>query len=133
MDLGTSLPRIRVEASLVTFKWLKDQNRLKTGSEPSCVKLGEVFPDFTETATLKENMPHFSEDGAFIHELQYYLPGAYCVDGEVETELYEQYEEEEEEQNIGDQSSYIKVILCEEKGESMGGCRAVEQNNCYNR
>ena len=76
-------------------------------------------------------MPHFSEDGVFIHELQYYLPGEYCVDGEVDTEQYEDEEEEEkEDDDIG--PSYIKIILCEEKGKSMGGCSA-EEAQCYKR
>ena len=73
-------------------------------------------------------MPHFSQDGVFIHELRYYRPSAYCVDGELDTEEYD-YEEEEG----GEQLSYMKVMLCEEKGESMGGCKGNEDQNCYHR
>ena len=127
MKDGTALPKIRVGGGLVSFKWLKDQKMLKEGVTPRCVKPGEVFPDFTETATSEENVPHFSQDGVFIHELRYYRPSAYCVDGELDTEEY-QYEEEEG----GEELSYMKVMLCEEKGKSMGGCKDKDQN-CYHR
>jgi hypothetical protein len=120
MKSGTALPKIRVGGSLASFKWLKDQKMLKEGSTPRCVKQGEVFPDFTETAAVEKSVPHFSEDGVFIHELRYYRPGGYCVDGEVDIE------------GGGEQSSYIKVMVCEEKGESMGGCKDEDQN-CYDR
>ena len=128
---GTALPKIRVGGGLVSFKWLKDQKMLKEGVTPRCVQPGEVFPDFTETATSEENVPHFSQDGVFIHELRYYRPAAYCVDGELDTEEY-QYEEEEEEEE-GEELSYLKVMLCEEKGESMGGCKGNEDQSCYHR
>ena len=128
MEEGTALPKIRVGGSLVSFKWLKGQKMLKEGLTPSCVKLGEVFPDFTETATLEENVPHFTEDGVFIHELRYYRPGDYCVDGELDTEQYD----EEKEVVGGGQPSYIKVMTCEEKGKSMGGCK-VDDPNCHHR
>ena len=83
----------KVEGSLDDFQWLAEQNRLHAGQTPSCVKLGEVFPDFTETATAEENVPHFNEDGVFIHKLRFYLPGQYCVDGEMDTGDYQyQYE-----------------------------------------
>ena len=105
------------------------QKKLKAGFTPSCVKVGEVFPDFTETATSQENVPHFSEDGVFIHELRFYLPGQYCVDGELDTEEY-QYEDdgEEEEGRI----VYAKVVVCEEKGKVVASCE-VEGPNCYHR
>ena len=123
---GTEL-RIRVEGSLVSFKWLKEQDMLQEGATPRCVKPGEVFPDFTETATSEENEPHFSEDGVFTHELRYYLPGHYCVDGERDVEY-----EGEEYQGGEEQAVYLKVVVCEEKGEHVGVCDHEEQN-CYPR
>ena len=63
MEEGTTLPKLRVRGSLVSLQWLAGQNKLHAGLTPSCVKLGEVFPDFTETATTEENVPHLSEDG----------------------------------------------------------------------
>jgi hypothetical protein len=57
------------------------------------------------------------------------------VDGELDKdgdkqELVEEEarEEGDEEQNI----SHMKVMLCEEKGRSMGGCKD-EKQNCYHR
>ena len=129
MKSGTALPKIRVGASLVSFKWLKDQKMLKIGSTPKCDKQEGVFPDFTEMAASKENMPHFSEDGVFIHELRYYRPAAYCVDGQLDTESYDA---EEEEERGGGQPSYIKVVVCEDKWESMRSCQANDQN-CHHR
>jgi hypothetical protein len=122
MKSGTALPKIRVGGSLASFKWLKDQKMLKQGATPRCVQPAGFFPDFTETATSEENMPHFSEDGVFIHELRFYRPGVYCVDGELDMEQEEG----------GEQPSYVKVMVCEEKGESMGGCKEEDQN-CYHR
>ena len=130
MKDGTALPKIRVGGSMVSFKWLKDQKMLKEGATPRCVQPGEVLPDFMETATSEENISRFSQDGVFIHELRYYRSAAYCVDGELDTE---EYGEEEEEEGGGEQPSYIKVMLCEEKGESMGGCQDREDQNCYDR
>ena len=123
---GTELMRIRVEGSLVSFKWLKEQDMLQEGATPRCVKPGEVFPDFTETATAEKNEPHFSEDGVFTHELRYYLPGHYCVDGERDMDDWE------EEYQGGEQAGYLKVVVCEEKGEDVGVCKH-EEGNCYPR
>ena len=129
MEEGTNLPKLRVMGNLVSFQWLKRQNKLEEGLTPRCVKLGEVFPDFTETAASEENIPHFSEDGVFIHELQYYLPGQYCVDGELSTE---QYLYEEEKGDEGEQVAYEKVVVCEEKGMNVGGCN-LEDPGCNPR
>ena len=125
MEEGTTLPKLRAGGNLVSFQWLQGQNKLRAGFTPSCVRLGEVFPDFTETATSEENVPHFSEDGVFVHELRFYLPGEYCVDGELDTEEY-QYEGEGDEGGV----VYEKVVVCEEKGEMVGSCE-VEDPNCY--
>ena len=127
MEEGTTLPKLRVGGSLVSFQWLAGQKKLQEGLTPSCVRLGEVFPDFTETATTEENFPHFSEDGVFIHELRFYLPGQYCVDGELDTEEY-QYEGEGDEGGV----AYEKVVVCEEKGKEVGSCDE-EDPNCYRR
>ena len=128
---GTEL-RIRVEGSLVSFHWLKEQDMLQEGATPRCVKPGEVFPDFTETATSEENEPHFSEDGVFTHELRYYLPGHYCVDGERDTDYGEEDYQGEEEYEGEEQVVYLKVVVCEEKGEDVEVCEHEEQN-CYPR
>ena len=129
MEEGTTLPKLRVGGSLVSFQWLARQKKLQTGFTPSCVRLGEVFPDFTETATSEENVPHCSEDGVFIHELRIYLPGQYFVDGELDTEEYQyQYEGDGDKGGL----AYEKVAVCEEKGKVMGSCK-VEDPNCYHR
>ena len=127
------MPRIRVGGTLITFHKLKEQNLLEEGHVPSCIESGEVFPDFLETATLDANQPYFSPDGVFIHELNYYRPEDYCVDEELDS--YEYQEErvgEEEEEARDDSVSYIKVQICEEQAESMGGCLA-DKKNCYSR
>ena len=52
MERGTELPKIRVTGKLLCFKWLKGQGMLNEGLNPNCTDSAEVFPDFTETATL---------------------------------------------------------------------------------
>ena len=135
MKSGTALPKISVGGSLVSFKWLKDQKMLKEGSTPRCVKPAEIYPYFLETAASEANIAHFSDDGVFVHELKYYRHGAYCVDGELDSDGDEKELGEEEAREEGDGEhniSYIKVMLCEEKGKSMGECKDEEQN-CYHR
>ena len=63
MEEGTTLSKLRVGGSLVSFQWLACQKKLKAGLTPSCVKVGKVFSDVTETAKSEENVPHFSEHG----------------------------------------------------------------------
>ena len=121
MEGGAELPKIRVGGKLLSFKWLKEQGMLNEGNAPICTDSGEVFPDFTETASLEANVPHFSQDGVFIHELMYYRPEDYCVDGELDTYEYQE-EEGKENKEDGEELSYIKVMLCEERAASMGGC-----------
>ena len=136
MKSGTALPKITVGGGLVSFKWLKDQNMLKEGATPRCVKPAEIYPDFLDTAASEEYEPHFSEDGVFVHELKYYRHGAYCVDGELDSVGDKQELGEEEAGEEGDDGehnlSYINVMLCEEKGRSMGGCKDRDQH-CYHR
>ena len=125
------LPKIRVGSNLLTFHHLKEQNLLEEGHDPSCKESGEVFPDFLETATLDANQPYFSPDGVFIHELNYYRPEDYCVDGELDS--YEYQEEMMGEKDAGEDGvSYIKVQMCEELAGRMGGC-LVDKKNCYSR
>ena len=128
LPAGTSLPSVRVMGSLVTFQWLAGQDMVQEGPTPSCTKLGEVYPDFTETAASEDNVPHFSDDGVFVHELKYYLPGQYCVDGELEAEQDYYGEGEQENQEV----AYEKVVMCEEKAKNMGEC-ALEDSNCHPR
>ena len=125
LPAGLSLPKVRIETNLVSFSWLKDQNKLKTGIYPSCLQQEEVYPDFTETAADTDNVPHFSEDGVFIHELKYFRPGHYCVDGELDTDDY--YEADAKDSVI-----YEKVVLCEEKSEAINNCNMGDKN-CYSR
>ena len=99
---------------------------------PSCTESGEVFPDFRETATLEANQPYFTQDGVFIHELLYYRPEYYCVDGELDSYEYREEIVEEEEETGGDELPYLKVQLCEEQGGSMGGCVG-DRETCYAR
>ena len=132
MESGAELPKIRVAGKLVSFKGMKEQGMLNEGLALSCTDSGEVFPDFTETATLEANVPHFSQDGVFIHELMYYRPEDYCVDGELDTYQYQEEEEGMENEEDGEQLSYIKVMLCEERAASMGGCED-KTKSCYSR
>jgi hypothetical protein len=132
MESGTELPKIRVGGKLTSFNGLKEQGILNEGLAPSCTESGEVFPDFTETATLEANVPHFSQDDVFIHELMYYRPEDYCVDGELDTYDYQEEEEFEKDEEGGEQLSYIKVMLCEERVASMGRCED-KTKSCYPR
>ena len=95
---------------MVSFKWLKDQKMLRQGSTPRCVKQDEVFPDFTETTTLGESMQYFSTDGVFISGSLFFRPGAYCVDGELDTEGGGE-----------EQPSHVRVIVCGRGGRGWGG------------
>ena len=122
MKSGTALPKIRVGGNMISFKWLKDQKMLRQGSTPRCVKQDGVFPEFEQTATLEESMQYFSTDGVFISGSTFFRPGTYCVDGELDTE------EEGGEQ----QPSHVKVIVCGERGESMGR-GGEEAQHCYDR
>ena len=122
MKSGTALPKIRVGGNMVSFKWLKDQKMLRQGSTPRCVKQAGVFPEFRETAAFGESMQYFSTDGVFISGSTFFRPGAYCVDGELDTE----------EEGVEHQPSHVKVIVCGERGESMGKCGEVTKN-CNDR
>ena len=56
----------------------------------------------------------------------FYLPGQYCVDGELDNEEYlYQYEGEGDE----GRGLYEKVVVCEEKGDIVRSCK-VEDPNC---
>ena len=67
-------------------------------------------------------MQYFSTDGVFISGSTFFRPVAYCVDGELggEKERLEQH------------PSHVKVIVCGERGESMGKCGEVTKN-CNDR
>ena len=120
MKSGTALPKILVEGSMVSFKELKDQKILRQGNTPRCVKKDQMFPQFIESnGSAKE---YFSQDGVFVSQSLFFKPGAYCVDGEADS-----VGEDDEEQ-----SSHIKVVVCGERGESMGGCMD-GQDHCYPR
>ena len=120
MKSGTALPKIMVGDSMLSFKELKDQKMLRQGSTPKCVEKDEIFTQFQESAgTSKE---YFSQDGVFVSKSLFFKTGAYCVDGEADT-----VGEDEEEQ-----SSHIKVVVCEGRGESMGDCQE-GQDPCYPR
>jgi hypothetical protein len=108
--------------NMLSFKWLKDQKMLRQGSTTRCVKQDAVFPEFRETAASGESMQHFSEDGVFISGSVFFRPGAYCVDGELDTEREE----------VEQQPSHVKVIVCGERAESMGRC-GEDVPNCYDR
>ena len=121
MRSGTALPKIMVGDSMLSFKELKDQKMLRQGSTPKCVEKDEIFTQFQESdGTAKE---YFSQDGVFVSKSLFFKPGAYCVDGEADTDG----DNEEKEQ-----SSHIKVVVCRERGDSMGGCLD-SQDHCYIR
>ena len=120
MKSGTALPKIRVGKSMVSFKELKDQKMLRQGNTPKCVRKQQFFPQFRES--IGTAMEYISQDGVFVSKSLFFKTGAYCVDGEADT-----VGEDEEEQ-----SSHIKVVVCEERGESMGDCQE-GQDPCYPR
>ena len=120
MKSGTALPKIRVGKSMVSFKELKDQKMLRQGNTPKCVRKQQFFPQFRES--IGTAMEYISQDGVFVSKSLFFKTGAYCVDGEADT-----VGEDEEEQ-----SSHIKVVVCEGRGESMGDCQE-GQDPCYPR
>ena len=121
MRSGTALPKIMVGDSMLSFKELKDQKMLRQGSTPMCVEKDEIFTQFQESAGTAKD--YFSQDGVFVSKSLFFKPGAYCVDGEADTNV------ENEEKR---QSSQIKVVVCRERGDSMGGCLD-NQDHCYTR
>ena len=127
-------PRLRVEQRLVSLDMLKTQEKLQESTKPECVESGEVFPDFTETSLLQMNAPYFSEDGVFVHEMMFYLPGDYCVEAELDTYEYDEIVKSDIEM-IADVMQaihlYLKVIICEDKALSYAGCSSKE--DCYSR
>ena len=122
MKSGTALPKIRVGGNMLIFKKLKDEKMLRQGSTPRCVKQDAVFPEFSQTAAFGESIQHFSTDGVFISGSTFFRPVAYCVDGELG----------EEKEEVEQQPYHVKVIVCGERGESMGRCEE-EAHNCYDR
>ena len=123
MKSGTALPKILLEDTLVSFKWLKDQKMLRQGSTPRCVRQDQVFPLFRESSGAA--VEYFSKDAVFVAESFFFRPGAYCVDGEVEEVV-------SREGGGGEQPSHIKVVVCGERGESRGGCKD-GTHSCYPR
>ena len=111
---------------MVSFKSLKDQKMLRQGSTPRCVKQEQILPDFVDTTK------YFSQDGFFVHQAMFFKPGAYCVDGELDTEPGKQDEEWDREQQQNEQAAHIVVVVCGEKGEAMGVCEE-GQTKCYGR
>ena len=135
---GLQLPKIRVESEIVSFEELHRRDSIRQGFVPSCTESGEVYPDFTETSTLMVNMPYFSKDGVFVHELMYYKPEDYCIDGEIDSYEYQDEMEEQEPPKLiikeaSVQLPYFKVHLCEEKAKNVGGECFRKDQNCYPR
>ena len=64
-------------SDLVSFKWLKDQKMLREGARPRCEAHADIVPDFYEVAGARlggytRDLPFFSHDGVFVHEMKYY-------------------------------------------------------------
>lgn len=124
MMSGTALPKVRVidpdgVSDLVSFKWLKDQKMLREGARPRCEAHADIVPDFYEVAGARlggytRDLPYFSHDGVFVHEMKYYRPSAYCVDGVEDREAMDS--------RGGGQASYIMLLTCEEGGHDMRAC-----------
>ena len=66
-------------SDLVSFKWLKDQKMLREGARPRCETHSDIVPDFYEAGArlggFTRDLPHFSHDGVFVHEMKYYREG----------------------------------------------------------
>ena len=116
MRSGTALPKIILHDRPISFKRLKDQKMLKDDSMPRCNNPVEFYPYLSENIGSKI---YFSEEGVFVRDTRYFRPGAYCVDGQANTE-----DDEED--------SVITVVLCDKKGRSMGECEDKDQN-CFTR
>jgi len=117
--------KVRVDGGLVTFEWLKDMKMLRESAMPSCVKPGEVYPDFSESGSFKQRGPQLTSDGVFAHELQYFLPNAFCVDQSRAVSEYDDYEYELKKEGVSEErtdGAYISVITCEEKARVDSVC-----------
>merc|ERR1711915_642287 len=80
------------------------------------------------------NAPYFSEDGVFVHEMMFYLPGDYCVEAELDTYEYDEIVNGDIEMTADIMQAihlYLKVIICEDKAISYAGCSSKE--DCYSR
>jgi len=117
--------KVRVDGGMVTFEWLKERKMLQESAMPNCVKPGEVYPDFSETGSFKQRGPQLTSDGVFVHELQYFLPNAFCVDQSRAVSEYDSYDYELSKNGISEErtdGAYILVMTCEEKARESSVC-----------
>merc|ERR1711974_81659 len=74
-------------------------------------------------------------DGVFAHELQYFLPNAFCVDQSRAVSEYDDYEYELKKEGVSEErtdGAYISVVTCEEKARVDSVCpkQAVFHPSC---
>ena len=114
-------------SSLVSFKWLKDQKKLREGWRPRCEASEEIIPRFTS------DLAWLTDEGVFVQqlgelgelgELGYHRPGLFCVDGRLDDSA---------EAGQGLQPSFAVVLACRDSRENTGGRQCPLSLSCHSR
>ena len=93
----------------MSFKWLKDNKKLKEGLRPRCQISEEIRPIFSEENVL---LPRLTEEGIFVQELSYYRPSFFCVDSRLDTS----------QSDFSLQPSYSVVLACRDRRQPAAQC-----------
>ena len=105
----------------MSFKWLKDQKKLREGWRPRCEISGEIVANFDEENV---EVPRLTEDGVFVEELSYYRPGVFCVDGRLDTSQAE---------FSSAQPSHTVVLACRDRREDTGPSCPLSSPACHSQ
>ena len=104
----------------MSFKWLKDEKKLRAGWRPRCEVTQEIVPLFTE-----DNAgPRLTEEGVFVQELSFYRPGLFCVDGRLDLDTSQA--------QASLQPSSSLVVACQDRREARAHC-PLSSPDCHSR
>ena len=105
-------------SSLVSFKWLKDEKKLREGWRPRCEASQEILPSFTS------GQAQLTEEGVFVQQLSFLRPGHFCVDGRLD---------DTSQAEPGLQPSYTVVVACQDRLETTGPPCPLSSPACHSR
>ena len=105
---------------MVSFKWLKDQKKLREGWRPRCQISAEIVAMFAEENV---EVPRLTEEGVFVQELSFYRPGVFCVDGRLDTS----------QPGSRLQPSYSVVLTCQDRREASTAQCPLSSPDCHSR
>ena len=113
----------------MSFKWLKDQKKLREGWRPRCEISAEIEARFDEENV---EVPRLTEQGVFVQERSYYRPGVFCVDGRLDTLDTVGVDTSQSENSLHLQPSYIVVLTCQDRREATSHC-PLSSPDCHSR